>query len=109
MDKDIEYENKLDGLKSRTNETDEYIEGIEDQFLYLEDQSRRNNVKIMGVDEDLEEKTWDDTEKIVRKLIRSALKRKSPLNVPIELEKDSASRHPGLMGQRSMIDPGPSL
>ena len=27
----------------------------------------------MGVDEDLEEKTWDDTEKIVRKLIREKL------------------------------------
>ena len=59
LDKDIEYENKLDGLKRRTNETDEYIEGTEDQLEYLENQSRRNNVKIMGVDEDLEEKTWD--------------------------------------------------
>ena len=27
----------------------------------------------MGVDEDLEEKTWDDTEKIVRKLIYEKL------------------------------------
>ena len=72
-DKDIEYENKLDGLKCRTNKTDEYIEGIEDQLEYLENQSRRNNVKIMGVDEDLEEKTWDDTEKVVRKLIREKL------------------------------------
>ena len=68
-----EYENKLDGLKRRTKETDEYIEGIEDQLEYLENQSRRNNVKIMGVDEDLEEKTWDDTEKIVRKLIHEKL------------------------------------
>ena len=37
---------------------------------YLENQSRRNNVKIMGVNED---KTWDDTEEVVRKLIREKL------------------------------------
>ena len=57
LDKDIEYESKLEGLKLRTNETDEYIEGIEDQLEYFENQSRRNNVKIMGTDKDLEEKT----------------------------------------------------
>ena len=51
LDKDIEHENhenRLDSLKLRTNETDEYIEVIEDQLGYLENQSRRNNVKIMG-------------------------------------------------------------
>ena len=85
-DKDVEYENKLKGLKLRTNETDEYNEGIEDQLEYLENQSRRNNVKIMGIDEDLEEKTWDDTEKIVRKIIREKL------NVEEEIAIERAHR-----------------
>ena len=110
LDKDIEYENRLDRLKLRTNETDEYTEGFEDQLEYLENQSRRNN-KIMGVDEDLEEETWDNTEKVVRKLIREKLNVEEEIAIERahRVGKDLASRHSGRMGQRSTIDPGPSL
>ena len=34
---------------------------------YLENQSRRNNIKITGVVEDNDEKRWDDTEATVKK------------------------------------------
>ena len=40
---------------------------------YLENQSRRNNIKIIGVVEDNDEKTWDDTEATVKKLIKEKL------------------------------------
>ena len=29
---------------------------------YIENQSRSNNIKILGVPEDPDEKTWDDTD-----------------------------------------------
>ena len=40
---------------------------------YLENQSRRNNIKIFGVPEDPDEKTWDDTELIVKTVIKNEL------------------------------------
>ena len=111
LDKDTEYENKLEGLKLRTNETDDYIKGIEDQLENLENESRRNNVKIMGIDEDLKEKTWDDTEKVVRKIIREKLsvEEKTAIERAHRAGERPCRRHPGLMGQRSMTDPDPSL
>ena len=36
-------------------------------------QSRRNNIKIFGVSEEENEKTWNDTEVIVKTLIRNKL------------------------------------
>ena len=40
---------------------------------YLENQSRRNNIKIFGVPEDPDEKTRDDTELIVKTIIKNEL------------------------------------
>ena len=40
---------------------------------YLENQSRRNNIKIFGVTEEENEKTWEDKEVIVKTLIRNKL------------------------------------
>ena len=40
---------------------------------YLENQSRRNNIKIFGVPEDPDEKTWNDTEFIVKTVIKNEL------------------------------------
>ena len=44
------------------------FETITTKHDYLESQSRRNNIKILGVPEDPEEKTWDDTELIVSRM-----------------------------------------
>ena len=49
------------------------LEDMEWKHEYLENQSRRNNIKITGVVEDNDEKTWDDTEATVKKLIREKL------------------------------------
>ena len=51
-------------------------DGVEDLariIEYLENQSRRNNVKIFGIPEDDDEKSWDDTESKVKEAIRNKL------------------------------------
>ena len=60
-------------IKSINKELHEGIEDLEWKNEYLENQSRRNNIKITGVPEGEEEKTWDDTEAIVKKLISDKL------------------------------------
>ena len=42
---------------------------------YLENQSRGCNVRIIGLPEDKQqEKTWDDTEQVVKKALKETLK-----------------------------------
>ena len=66
------------------DECREDTDRLEDQNEYLENQSRRNNIKI-GVDEGKDkEKTWDDTEIIVKDLI------KKKLNYEDEIEIEQA-------------------
>ena len=81
VDKRLLEERKL------IDECREDIDRLEDQNEYLEDQSRRNNIKILGVHEDKDkEKTWDDTEIIVKDLI------KKKLNYEDEIEIERAHR-----------------
>lgn len=50
------------------------IDTMDSNLEYIEIQNRRNIVKIIGVPEDMnEEKTWDDTENLVKKLIKDKL------------------------------------
>ena len=60
-------------IKGINKELNEGFEDLEWKNEYLENQSRRNNIKITGVPEGEEEKTWDDTEAIVKKLISDKL------------------------------------
>ena len=91
----------IDQLKKKSNKLDkrlleecklidecrEEIDHLEDQNEYLENQSRRNNIKILGVQKDKDkEKTWDDTEIIVKDLI------KKKLNYEDEIEIERAHR-----------------
>ena len=61
---------QIDGLN---NDYKYSFEELEAKQEYLENQSRRNNVKIVGVKESDDEKTWDDTEKVVKNLIKNKL------------------------------------
>ena len=48
---------------------------MESKHEYLENMSRRNNIKIPGLLEDkLKEKSWDDTEELVKGVIKEKLK-----------------------------------
>ena len=48
---------------------------MESKHEYLENMSRRNNIKIRDLPEDkLKEKSWDDTEELVKGVIKEKLK-----------------------------------
>ena len=49
------------------------LEDMEWKHEYLENQSRCNSIKITGVVEDNDEKTWDDREATVKKLTKEKL------------------------------------
>lgn len=49
------------------------FEEVYDQVEYLENQSRRNNIKIIGLAENRNEHSWEDTEKLVKETIRDKL------------------------------------
>ena len=70
-------DNEINGvyaqIKSINKEMNDGFEDLEWKQEYLENQSRRNNIKITGVQEDDTEKTWDDTEMIVKKMLREKL------------------------------------
>ena len=48
---------------------------VESKHEYLANMSRRNNIEILGLLEDnLKEKSWDDTEELVKGVIKEKLK-----------------------------------
>ena len=73
----VEIEDRVKLLE--TNMDDYYsleghCENLEEKQDYLENMSRRNNIKILGLIEDTErEKTWEDTETLVKKTVREQL------------------------------------
>ena len=61
---------QIEGLNKDINEN---LDEIEVKQEYLENHSRRNNIKLLGVPEDDDENSWDDTELIVKTLIKNKL------------------------------------
>ena len=81
----IDIEERLDGFKIQIEDEATRLEDLEDNIEYIENQSRRNNVKIVGVPENLDtEKTWDDTEKVVREVIKDNLMMENAAELHIE-------------------------
>ena len=68
---------QIEGLSENLRQGLEVIEGKNE---YLENQSRRNNIRILGVEETEDEKSWDDTNKVVKDLL------KKKLNIPGEVD-----------------------
>ena len=67
-------------MKARDQEG--FMDYVEDQMEYMENQSRRNNVKILGLREDKEKDTsWEETEKIVKNVIRNQLQIKEDIHI----------------------------
>ena len=60
-------------IEGANKEMNAGFEDLQWKTEYLENQSRRNNIKITGVKEEQHEKTWDDTEKLVKKMIKEKL------------------------------------
>ena len=61
---------QMEGLSTDMNDN---FDAMEDRQDYLENKSRRNNIKIFGIWEDDDEKTWEDTELVVKKVIQNKL------------------------------------
>ena len=84
---------------------------MESKHEYLENMSRRNNIKIQGLLEDkLKKKSWDDTEELVKGVIKEKLKFDTEVKIerahrvgkpraPIEIMED---------GSRKKIPPRPT-
>ena len=65
---------------------------MEDNVEYMENQNRRNNVKILGIEEDPDkEKSWDDTEELVQSLNKDKL----GSSKCFEIERCHRVRYPG--------------
>ena len=75
-------------MEGMNNDINRNFEALENKVEYLENQSRRNNIKIFGVPEEENEKTWDDTEVIVKTLIMNKL----GIEEHIEMNERIASR-----------------
>ena len=68
-----ELEVKTSFRESTLNEMQDNLVACEDNIEYLENMSRRNNVKLIGIPEN-ESETWDESEEIFKSQVKSALK-----------------------------------
>ena len=84
-DTDIKVTNleiKVEQVRMKARDQEGFMDYVEDQMEYMENQSRRNNVKILGLREDKEKETsWEETEKIVKNIIRNQLQIKEDIHV----------------------------
>ena len=72
-----EMENKINDVEDTVCRNQGGIDELYDQQEYLENHSRRNNVKILGIpkkDPKLEKETWEESEDLVSEAIKSKLK-----------------------------------
>ena len=94
------------------------LEALEAKNEYLENHSRRDNIKIIGLEEKADEKTWDDTEQVVKKAIKEQLGIKRDVfierahrgvildrHAPNHRHVDSASRTTGSHANQSQHRP----
>ena len=64
---------------------------LESKHEYLENMTRRNNIKIFDVAEEKDEKTWEDSENVVKKIIREKL--------DVDLEEEHAIERAHCVGK----------
>ena len=75
-------ESKVEQVRMKARDQEGFMDYVEDQMEYMENQSRRNNVKILGLREDKEKETsWEETEKIVKNVIRNQLQIKEDIHI----------------------------
>ena len=77
-------EKSCDDLTANVKENVSKLAKMEDGMEYAENQSRRNNVKLYGIAEEMNEiETWDDCEEKFKENVKTALK----IDDPIEIER----------------------
>lgn len=83
-------DNKVRCHERNLNDVNGNLDGIDSELEYMENQNRRNNVKIIGVPENkTTEKSWDDTEKMVKQLIKDKLE----IQEDVEIERCHRINH----------------
>ena len=66
-------EKKVNSKEQNIEELTDSLDAVESHLEYIENQSLSDNIKVMGVPEDIStEETWDDTD-VVKKLIKEEL------------------------------------
>ena len=94
-------EKKANANEQSVNQSFDYIEAMQDNVEHMEDQNRRNNVKILGMEEDPDkEKLWDDTEELIQNLIKDKL----GSSKSFEIERCHRVGYPGKKVNHLMID-----
>ena len=74
-------ESKVEQVRMKARDQEGFMDYV-DQMEYMENQSRRNNVKILGLREDKEKETsWEETEKIVKNVIQNELQIKEDIHI----------------------------
>ena len=71
-----EIDDRVKYLESYSEDTynlENRCEEIEEKQEYLENMSRRNNIKVLDLPEEEGEKTWADTEELVKKTVKEQL------------------------------------
>ena len=75
-------ESKVEQIRMKAQDQEGFMDYVEDQMEHIENQSRRNNVKTLGLREDKEKETqWEETEKIVKNVIRNQLQIKEDIHI----------------------------
>ena len=71
-----EIDDRVKYLESYSEDTynlENRCEEIEEKQEYLENMSRINNIKVLDLPEEEGEKTWADTEELVKKTVKEQL------------------------------------
>ena len=79
-----EIDHKINGVEDTVYSNQGGIDELYDQQEYLENQSRRNNVKILGIpekDPKVEKETWEESEDLALEAIKSKLKISEDLKI----------------------------
>ena len=73
IDRDVSHINGT--FRNHAKNTDDQLYEIEEKLRYLEDSSRRNNLRIEGIEEeDADNETWDQCKEKVSSILKSKLK-----------------------------------
>ena len=66
-------EANIDKSKFTIRQYDEDIKVVQDGIEYIENQSCGNNIKLVGLDEGDDERSWSDTKEVFKKCVKEKL------------------------------------
>ena len=67
-------QSRVESVENALYDLEAKVKACEKQIDSIEDQSRRNNIKFFGIEQTKEWETWEDSENLIRELMKSKLK-----------------------------------